>query len=49
VAQNRLYNIQLGSGINGVNNNFAETLPPEHVVAQPPPDPPIFSKAWFIG
>jgi protocatechuate 3,4-dioxygenase beta subunit len=49
VAQNRLFNIQLASGINGVNNNFAETLPPEHVVPQPPPDPPIFSKDWFIG
>jgi protocatechuate 3,4-dioxygenase beta subunit len=49
VAQNRLFNIQIGSGINGVNNNFAETLPPEHVVTQPPPDQPIFSKDWFIG
>jgi protocatechuate 3,4-dioxygenase beta subunit len=49
VAQNRLFNIQIGSGINGVNNNFAETLPPEHDVPVPPPDPPLFSKQWFIG
>jgi hypothetical protein len=48
VAQNRLFNIPLGSGINGVNNNFAENLLPELVVTQPPPDP-IFSKNWFIG
>ena len=50
VAQDRLYNIQLASGINGVNNNFAETLAPEHdVPLPPPPTDPIFSKQWFIG
>ena len=52
VAQDRLYNIELASGINGVNNNFAETLAPEHdipVPPPPPPDDPIFSKQWFIG
>jgi protocatechuate 3,4-dioxygenase beta subunit len=49
VAQDRLFNIQLGSGINGVNNNFAETLPLEAAVARPTPSDQIFSKQWFIG
>ncbi len=49
VAQDRLFNIPLASGINGINNNFAETLPLEPDVAQPPPSDEIFSKQWFIG
>jgi SdrD B-like domain len=49
VAQDRLFSILLASGINGVNNNFAETLPLEPDVAQPAPSDQIFSKQWFIG
>jgi hypothetical protein len=49
VAQDRLFNIPLASGINGINNNFAEALPLEAAVAQPSPSDQIFSKRWFIG
>jgi hypothetical protein len=49
VAQDRLFNIPLASGINGVNNNFAETLPLAPDLAQPSPSDQIFSKRWFIG
>jgi uncharacterized protein (DUF2141 family) len=33
-------NIVLGPNINGINNDFAETLPASHQVPPPPPPPP---------
>jgi hypothetical protein len=48
-APDRLFNIPLASGINGINNNFPETLPVAPDLAQPSPSDQIFSKRWFIG
>jgi SdrD B-like domain len=48
-APDRLFNIPLASGINGIDNNFPETLPLEPDIAQPSPSDQIFSKRWFIG
>jgi hypothetical protein len=48
-APDRLFNIPLASGINGINNNFPETLPLAPDLAQPSPSDQIFSKRWFIG
>jgi protocatechuate 3,4-dioxygenase beta subunit len=48
VGQDQLSNIPLSAGVNGTDNDFAETLPPEHAVPQTPPPGPIFSKQWFI-
>jgi hypothetical protein len=48
-APDRLFNIPLASGINGINNNFPETLPLAPDLAQASQSDQIFSKQWFIG
>jgi len=53
VRQDDFYNIPVPSGTDGVNNNFAETLPGDHIVPPPPPPPPPvtppLSKNWFLA
>jgi protocatechuate 3,4-dioxygenase beta subunit len=52
VRQDDFYNIPVPSGTDGVDNNFAETLPSDHVVPPPPPPPPVLpplSKNLFLA